>query len=156
MRKMKADSLPALVRMVAGLGLPTASAGRPSPFLRLAVFPFLIIQPFSQDPVRSARSLRSARLSRCTMYTLIDGAGHMACASGGRLLGRPPLLARDDVGGVPLRPVVLRSSPFVLAMVSLSLAGALSAGDVQVAESSPGKTRLDLLEQTAVAVRITE
>ena len=34
----------------------------------------------------------------------------------GRVLGRAALLARDDVGGVPVRPVVLRSGRFVLAV----------------------------------------
>ena len=68
-----------------------------------------------------------------------------------------PALARDDVGGVPPRPVVLRSGRFVLAMALLCLSQKLGQSrDVQVAESSSGKTRLDLLEQPAVAVRIAE
>ena len=75
----------------------------------------------------------------------------------GRLLGSPSLLARDDVGGVPVRPVVLRGGRFVLAMMLLCLSQELGQSrDVQVAESSSGKPRLDLLEQPAVAVRIAE
>ena len=97
-----------------------------------------------------------------------DGAGndvgphrrarlHVERAILGCLLGSPPALARDDVGGVPIRPVVLRSGRFVLAMVLLCLSQKLcQRRDVEVAESSSGKPRLDLLEQPAVAVRIAE
>ena len=75
----------------------------------------------------------------------------------GGLLGSPALLARDDVGGVPPRPVVLRSGRFVRAMVLLCLSQKLcQRRDVQAAESSSGKPRLDLLEQPAVAVWIAE
>ena len=46
----------------------------------------------------------------------------------GGLVGSPPVLARNDVGGVPLRPVVLRSRRFVRRHgASLFLAEALSA-----------------------------
>ena len=57
----------------------------------------------------------------------------------GRLLGSPPALARDDVGGVPLRPVVLRSGRFVLAMALLCLAQKLGQRrDVQLLSPRPG------------------
>jgi hypothetical protein len=39
----------------------------------------------------------------------------------GCLFGRLPVLTRDNIGGVPARPVVLRSGRFVLAVVHLSL-----------------------------------
>ena len=74
----------------------------------------------------------------------------------GCLFGSPPVLARGDIGGVPARPVVLRSRRFVPAMAHLCLSQKLRQScDVQ-AESSSGKPRRDLLEQPAVSVRITE
>ena len=73
------------------------------------------------------------------------------------LLGSPAALACDNVRGVPLRPVVLRSGGFVRAMVLLCLPQKVGQSrHVQAAESSSGKSRLDLLEQPAVAVRIAE
>src|SRR4051794_37599603 len=75
----------------------------------------------------------------------------------GCLIRRPAALARDDVGGVPPRPVVLRSSRFILAMVLLCLAQKLGQRrNVHAAESASGKSRLDLLQQPAVAVRVAE
>ena len=75
----------------------------------------------------------------------------------GCLLGSPALLARDDVGGVPLGPVVLRSGRLGTRRgAPLSLAAARSASRRPGAESPSGKPRLNLLEQPAVAVRIAE
>src|SRR6185312_14294842 len=82
---------------------------------------------------------------------------HVARAIAGRFLRSPALFAGDDVGGVPVRPVVLRSSRLVLAVVLLCLPQKPGQRrDVQVGESSSGKTGLDLLEQPAVAVGIVE
>ena len=44
----------------------------------------------------------------------------MLRGSGSRFVGRLPALAGVDVAGVPIRPVVLRSRRFVLAMTRLS------------------------------------
>ena len=46
---------------------------------------------------------------------------HVAPGVLGGLLRRLAALARDDVGGVPPRPVVLRGGRFVLAVVLLGL-----------------------------------
>src|SRR2546430_5964931 len=68
-----------------------------------------------------------------------------------------PVLARYDVGGVPTRPVVLRSRRFVLAMMLLCLAQKLcQRRDVQGAESSSGQPRGDFLKQPGVAVGVVE
>src|SRR5207249_1410566 len=80
------------------------------------------------------------------------------------LVGSPPALARDDVGRVPSRPVVLRSGRFVFAMALLCVSQKLcQSRDVHDdswvgrARSDPsGKARLDLLQQPAVAIRIAE
>src|SRR5262245_11659332 len=73
------------------------------------------------------------------------------------LLGSRPLLASDHVGGVPVRPMVLRSRPFECTVAMLCFPQKLRhRRHVQVAESAPGETRRDLLEQEAVAVRVTE
>src|SRR6185369_804850 len=51
----------------------------------------------------------------------------------------PPLFARDDVAGVPVRPVMLRRARFVRAMPLLCLAKKRGQiRDIQVAESPPG------------------
>ena len=55
------------------------------------------------------------------------------------LLGRLALLLRDDVGGVPIRPVVLRSGRFVLAMALLCFPQKLGQRrDVQLLNPRPG------------------
>jgi hypothetical protein len=46
----------------------------------------------------------------------------------GRLFGRLAVLTRDNVGGVPARPVVLRSGRLVFAVVLLSLLQELGQG----------------------------
>src|SRR5688500_8979711 len=85
------------------------------------------------------------------------GALHVARSVLGRLLGSPAALARDDVGGVPPRPVVLRSGRFVGAMMLLCLSQELGQSrDVHAAQAPPGKPRLDLLQQPAIAVGIAE
>ena len=64
------------------------------------------------------------------------------------LFGRFSLFTRRDVGCVPVRPMVLGRSGFVLAVVLLGLAQKSGQRvDVQVAESSSGKAGLDLLKQ---------
>src|SRR5882672_8196079 len=75
----------------------------------------------------------------------------------GCLRGRPAALARDDVGGVPPRPMVFRSGRFVLAMTLLCFPQKIGQGrDIHIAESTSGNPRVDLLQQPAVAVRIAE
>ena len=75
----------------------------------------------------------------------------------GCFLGSFPLLARDHVGGVPPRPVVLRSGRFVLTVVLFCLPQKLCQRlDVEVAQSSSGNTRCALLQQEAIAIRIAE
>src|SRR5688572_4276265 len=85
------------------------------------------------------------------------GTLHVARAICDGIFGSLALLARDDVRGVPIGPVVLRRGRFVRAMACFCLSQKLrQTRDVQVAESSAGKPRRDLLEQPAVAVRIAE
>src|SRR6476620_5122047 len=82
---------------------------------------------------------------------------HVERALLGRLLGSLSLLARDNVGSVPVRPVVLRGGRFVVAMMLLCLSQELGQiRDVEVAQSSSRQPSLDLLEQKAVPVRIAE
>src|SRR5207245_4610144 len=101
-----------------------------------------------------ARSRERLRRGRCPPS--FAGTLHMKRSVFGSLLGSLAALARDDVGGVPPRPVVLRSGRFVLAVVLLGLSQKVGQSrDVRV-RSSSGKPRLDLLEQPAVAVRIAE
>src|SRR6478752_10736718 len=74
----------------------------------------------------------------------------------GGLIRSPASLARNHVGAVPLRPMVLRSGRFVLAMSPLGFPQELGErGHVQV-ESASGKQRRDLLEQPAVPIWIAE
>ena len=94
-----------------------------------------------------------ARLSR------IYSAEHLASlerAILGRLLGCLPALARDDVGGVPVRPVVLWSGRLVRAVMLLGLTQKLCQRRDVHAESPSGKPRRDLLQHPAVAVGIAE
>src|SRR6266446_6753394 len=61
-----------------------------------------------------------------------------------RLVGSPSTLARDDVGGVPIGPVVLRSDWFVGAVALLGLPQKLCEGrDIHDRSSfgGPGQTR---------------
>src|SRR5271168_211347 len=75
----------------------------------------------------------------------------------GCLFGGLPFLSRDNVGGVPARPVVLRSRRFVFAVVLLGLLQELrQRRDIQIAESSAGKPRCDFLKQPSVAIGITK
>src|ERR1700728_763648 len=75
----------------------------------------------------------------------------------GCLFGRLALLARDNVGGIPVRPVVLRSGRFVFAMMSLCFLQKLrQRRDIQIAESSARQTGCDFLEQPSIAVGITK
>ncbi len=75
----------------------------------------------------------------------------------GGFFGRLPVLSRDNVGGVPPRPMVLRGGWFVLAMMLLRLKQKVGQRqDVQIAESTSGQARCDLLQQPAVAVGIAE
>src|SRR6266705_1579363 len=75
----------------------------------------------------------------------------------GGFFGRPSVLSRDNVGGVPPRPMVLRGGWFVLAMMLLRLTQKLCQHrDIQIAESTSGQARCDLLEQPGVAIRIAE
>src|SRR5439155_18251943 len=75
----------------------------------------------------------------------------------GRLFRCLPLLARCDVGGVPARPMVLRSCRLIFTMMLLCLAQKLcQRPDIQIAESSSGQPRRDLLKQPGVAVGIIE
>src|SRR5438270_11561591 len=64
---------------------------------------------------------------------------------------------RDDIDGVPSRPVVLRSRRFVLAMMFFCLSQELRhRGNVKIADPSPRQPGCDLLQQPAVAIRIME
>src|SRR6516225_12278046 len=89
------------------------------------------------------------------MYLLSPFDVQLACF--GRCFGRLPVLSRNHVGGVPPRPMVLQSGWFVLAMMLLRLTQKLcQRRDVQVAESTSGQARCDLLEQPSVAIRVAE
>jgi len=64
----------------------------------------------------------------------------MELAEFGGFFGRLPVLSRDNVGGVPPRPMVLRGGWFVLAMMLLRLTQKLcQRRDVQIAESASGR-----------------
>ena len=79
----------------------------------------------------------------------------LACFEG--IFGRLAILTRDDVGGVPVRPLVLRSGGLVLAMMALCFAQkACECVYVQIAESATGQARRDFLEQPAVTVGVEE
>src|SRR6202048_1377282 len=82
---------------------------------------------------------------------------YVQLAQFGRFVGRPSVLSRDNVGGVPPRPMVLRGGWFVLAMMLLRLTQKLcQRRDVQIAESTSGQARCDLLEQPGIAIRVAE
>ena len=73
------------------------------------------------------------------------------------LFRSPAALARDNVGSVPPRPVVLWSGRIVPSMTLFRLSQKVcQSRDVHVAEPSSGESRVDLLEQPAIAVRIAE
>src|SRR4030095_238146 len=99
---------------------------------------------------RSFRRVSGGRPSSASTFHVDRGIPH-------RILGRSAVLARDKVGRVPPRPVVLRSSRFVVAMMLLRFSQKLrQCRDLHGAESSSGKPRRDFLEQPAVAVRVAE
>src|SRR5438132_10699857 len=94
---------------------------------------------------RSARSVTSCSFGL--------GALHVECSISGGLLGRAAALARDEIGGVPLRPMVLRRARFVLAVALLRLTQKrYQRFDVHAAEPSSRKPGLDLLQHPGVAV----
>ena len=67
-----------------------------------------------------------------------------------------PRSARDNIGGVPIGPVVFRCGRFVVAVVFLRLAQKLRQSRDVIAESSSRKPRLDLLEHPAIAIGVAE
>src|ERR1700738_2500830 len=82
---------------------------------------------------------------------------YVQLAQFGGFFRRLPVLSRDNVGGVPPRPMVLGGGWFVLAMMLLRLTQKLcQRRDVQIAESTSGQTRCDLLEQPGIAIRVAE
>src|SRR4030095_11331620 len=73
------------------------------------------------------------------------------------IFGTPAALPRDDVRGVPVRPMVLRSGRFVFAVMLLRLfEKRRQRGYVHAAESASRNPRRDLLQDPAVAVRVIE
>src|SRR5579862_9516845 len=75
----------------------------------------------------------------------------------GCLFGRLAFLTRHNVGGVPARPVVLRSGRFVFAVVLLSLLQELGQGrDIQITKSAARQPGCDFLKQPSIAVGITK
>src|SRR5262249_2632628 len=106
------------------------------------------------NKTRCAHALPPAHT--CEAWRSLAGTFHLEGGIFGCLLGSTPVLARDDIRGVPTRPVVIRSARFVLAMALLCLSQKLGQSRDVYAEPSSGKPRLDLLEQPAVAVWITE
>src|SRR6266853_3054693 len=111
--------------------------------------------PTISTPARGRTSGRAAHRSAGARPSAA-GTFHVERGTFGCLVGSLPLLARHDVGGVPPGPVMLRSGRFVLAMALLCLSQKLGESRDVHTESSSGKPRLDLLEQPAVAVWITE
>src|SRR5262245_56690436 len=87
---------------------------------------------------------------------------HVAVGGGGGLLRTAAVLTRAQVGRVPVPPVMLGVRLLVVAVALLRLAEELCKGcDVYGSRSrqlplAAGKSRLDLLEQPAVPVRILE
>src|ERR1700738_4840309 len=82
---------------------------------------------------------------------------YVQLAQFGGFFGRFPVLSRDNVGGVPPRPMMLRGGWFVLAMMLLRLTQKLcQRRDVQIAESTSGQARCDLLEHPGIAIRVVE
>ena len=65
--------------------------------------------------------LKSAHAAECYACAVLRAPSMWSVASLTASSGVSPALARDDVGGVPPRPVVLRSGRFVLAMARLCL-----------------------------------
>src|SRR5215471_15953249 len=93
--------------------------------------------------------------SKCFMRS--ERTFDMQFTRSGRLFRCLPLLARCDVGSVPARPMVLRSRRLIFTMMLLCLAQELGQRpDIQVAESSSGQPRGDLLKQSGVAVGVIE
>src|SRR6185369_15258421 len=80
----------------------------------------------------------------------------MSDARAGCLRGRLFLLARDDEGGVEQGPVVLRRGRFVLAVVLLGFSKQIGQRREVHPESASGQPRHDLLQEPAVAVRVTK
>src|SRR5262249_11894852 len=104
---------------------------------------------------RQAHSPERLRRERCQPSSA--GSFHVECTTLCCLLRSLPFLARDDVGTVPPRPVVLRSRCFVRTVPLFCLSQKLcQSRDIHIAQASSGKSRLDLLEQPAVAVRVAE
>jgi hypothetical protein len=85
-----------------------------------------------------------------------ETAFHVAGGIGGGVIRSFPAFARNDVGTVPFRPVVLRSGRLVAAMALFGFAQKRGQCRDVRAESSSGKSRRDLLEEPAVAIRIIE
>src|ERR1700688_3303214 len=73
------------------------------------------------------------------------------------LFGSLAVLTRDNVGGIPARPVVLRSRGLVFAVMLLSLLQEFGeCRDIQITKSSARQPRCDFLKQPSIAVGITK
>src|SRR5580692_266019 len=92
----------------------------------------------------------------------MDDLVHVAIGGSGRVLRTAAVLARADVGRVPIRPVMGGVGLLVVAVVLSRLAKQLCEGwDVDPSRSgrrpfAAGAPRFDLLQQPAVAVGIFE
>ena len=75
----------------------------------------------------------------------------------GSFFGGLAILARDDVGGVPIRPLVLRGSGFVFGVMLLGLLQELGqCGHIQRARPSARQACCDFLEEPSIAVGIAK
>src|SRR5215471_11997883 len=75
----------------------------------------------------------------------------------GSFFGRLAVLTRDHVGGIPSRPVVLRSRRFVLTVMFLCLSQKLRhCGNVKIAEPPSRQPFCNFLQHPAIAIRIME
>ena len=73
------------------------------------------------------------------------------------LFGSLAALTRDNVGRVPVRPVVLRSGRLIFAVVLFSLLQEFGQRrDIQITQSSARYPRCDFLKQPSIAIGITK
>src|SRR6185369_12441638 len=137
-----------------------ATAAADTKTLRFMCHSFTIRASIEPDQGRGFERFRPARNALSAAETMSDSLSislHVSPGLVDGLLRSLAPLSRYEVGGVPLRPVVLRRGPFVFAMVLLCLLQKRYEGrDIHAAEPSSRKPRLDLLEYPTVAIRIAE
>jgi hypothetical protein len=108
------------------------------------------------SPAAAVRSVPNLAVNVDLRGRALLSSVDVECGIRGSIVRSPSALARHDVRGIPVRPVVLWRGRLILAVPQLCFSQELRQRRNVEAESSPGEPRLDLLEKPSIAVGVGE